>query len=203
MKLLFLPGASGNRQFWDPVKAELDHFGDATTLGWPGLGGVPEDPNVTHFDHLVDLVRRELREPAHLIAQSMGTVVALRTALAAPQFVASLVLVATAGGIDVQRLGATDWRDGAPAWHPKNAPRYFFDETSDFSREIQTITAQTLLLCGDEDPLSPVAVSERLLTLLPNARLSIVTGGDHDLAHVHAHDVAARISEHLERLARR
>jgi hypothetical protein len=32
MKLLFLPGASGNRQFWDPVKARLEQGFDRCPL---------------------------------------------------------------------------------------------------------------------------------------------------------------------------
>jgi pimeloyl-ACP methyl ester carboxylesterase len=171
-------------------------------VGWPGLGGTPADPHVTRFGQLVDLVVGELDAsghtvPTHLIAQSMGTVVALRAALAHPERVASLVLVATAGGIDVQRLGASDWREGAPSWHPRQAPRYFFDERSDFSEQIATLTLPVLLVSGDRDPLSPIAVSQRLLELMPQATLSVIAGGDHDLALTHAGEVSEQIRGHL------
>lgn len=58
--------------------------------------------------------------------------------------------------------------------------------------------APTLLLWGDADPISPVAVGERLLGVLPCARLQVLPGGAHDLALTHATAVAAHIDRHLQ-----
>ncbi len=54
-----------------------------------------------------------------------------------------------------------------------------------------------LLLWGDADPISPVAVGERLLSLLPRARLCIVPGAGHDLAQTHIDLVATEVRTHL------
>jgi pimeloyl-ACP methyl ester carboxylesterase len=54
-----------------------------------------------------------------------------------------------------------------------------------------------LLLWGDNDPLSPIAVGEHLASLLPHATLRVVVGGTHSLAVDHAEEVANHISEHL------
>jgi pimeloyl-ACP methyl ester carboxylesterase len=59
----------------------------------------------TIFDDLVRLVEAELTEPSTLVAQSMGGIVAVRVALRQPTQVRRLVLVATSGGVDVERLG--------------------------------------------------------------------------------------------------
>jgi pimeloyl-ACP methyl ester carboxylesterase len=61
-----------------------------------------------------------------------------------------------------------------------------------------SIAAPVLLLWGDADSISPIAVGRRLLELLPNARLHVVKGGGHDLAVTHADEVAAIIQEHLD-----
>jgi pimeloyl-ACP methyl ester carboxylesterase len=62
---------------------------------------------------------------------------------------------------------------------------------------IERIKAPTLLLWGDADPISPVAVGQHLLARLPTARLHVVRGGDHDIAQTHAAHVAGLIAEHL------
>jgi poly(3-hydroxyoctanoate) depolymerase len=54
-----------------------------------------------------------------------------------------------------------------------------------------------MLLWGDEDPISPLAVGERLLELLPNSELDVVNGGGHDLANVHARVLAPLVDEFL------
>lgn len=106
MRVIFLPGAAGDGGFWRPLIGLLD---------WPGLGAVPPSPDVNGFDDLVRLTLHALDEPADLVAQSMGGVVALRVALERPDLVRRLVLVATSGGIDVTGLGAADWRpDSSP-----------------------------------------------------------------------------------------
>lgn len=40
-KILFLPGASGNTQFWQPVCERLSITAQKFHVGWPGFGDVP------------------------------------------------------------------------------------------------------------------------------------------------------------------
>ena len=62
---------------------------------------------------------------------------------------------------------------------------------------VEKIAAPTLLIWGDADPVSPVAVGRHLEARLPNARLEVISGGNHDLATVHPDRVAALIARHL------
>ena len=62
---------------------------------------------------------------------------------------------------------------------------------------VEGIAALTLLIWGDSDPISPVAVGEELLSRIPNARLEIIAGGDHNLAVQHPGPVSDLIHEHL------
>jgi pimeloyl-ACP methyl ester carboxylesterase len=195
-KLIFLPGALGAAAFWNPVGELLPAKWEKVYLAWPGLGAQDSDPAVQGFDDLVRLVENELTEPSTLVAQSMGGVVAIRAALRHPGKVQRLVLVATSGGVDVARLDASDWRANYRAEHPA-AARWITDDVPDHTDELSAVTAPALLLWGDSDPISPVAVGEHLASLLPNATLHVLAGGTHSLALDLPDEVAARIRAYV------
>ena len=194
LKTLFLPGASGNASFWKPVArhAQLD----GVFFTWPGLGAEPPQPGIDGIDDLIALVSSEITEPVNIVAQSMGGLIALMLALSLPSLVKRLVLAATSGGVPVADLGGSDWRPDYFATFP-HAARWIAHPVNDLSSQIPEIEASTLLLWGDMDPISPVAVGERLSSLLPNARLCVFPGADHDLAQTHAQAVAVELRRHL------
>lgn len=195
-RLLFLPGASGNTAFWRPVEQRLACRAERLHLGWPGFGDTPPRPGVEGFGDLLALVLEPLDRPSALIAQSMGGVLALRAALARPRWVTHLVLCATSGGLPMAELGAADWKAEFQASHPQ-LPDWFATERTDLSGRLPDVSMPTLLLWGDADPFSPVAVGERLAVLLPHARLQVIPGGDHDLGLHHAGRLAPLIDVHL------
>jgi len=178
---MFLPGASGDVDFWKPVSARLNHRGDRRFFGWPGFGATPRDPGVTSLGDLVLGVTGEITGPVDLLAQSMGGVIALAAALRKPNLVRHLVLSVTSGGLDVAALGASDWRGTMRQQDPEQ-PDWFLEDRTDLTDRLGEIQAPVLLLWGDADPISPVAVGRRLETLLPRAELVVLPGGTHDLA---------------------
>ena len=194
-KRVFLPGVGGDPAFWRPLAARLP-AGEDVLLGWPGLGDQPADPAVRSFDDLTALAARALDRPGDVLAQSMGGIVALRLALEHPDKVRRIVLTATSGGLDVGALGAADWRPGYRAQHPQAAD-WVLAERPDHEAALPTIRHPVLLLWGDADPISPVAVGWRLATLLPNATLRIVPGGDHMFARERAAEIAGPIARFL------
>lgn len=196
-QLLFLPGALGDTSLWQAVDQRVTHPAQRAHLGWPGFGPTPSQPHVQGFDDLVQLTLARIDQPTALIAQSMGGVVALRAALAAPEgLVTHLVLSVTSGGMDLRGLGAQDWRPALREAHPE-LPDWFSGHQEDLSAQLTRLTLPTLLLWGDEDPISPVAVGQRLAGLLPHAALHVLKGGRHDLAHTHADQVAPLIEAHV------
>ncbi len=196
-RLLFLPGAGADPAFWRTLGERLPAAWDKHYFGWPGLGDQPPDPAVNGIDDLIALVEAELWPgPVDLLAQSMGGVVALGVALRNPRKVRRLVLTTTSGGVDVADLNPFDWRAGYRAEYP-NAAAWITEARIDLTARIPTIACPTLLLWGDADPISPVAVGERLATLLPAARLHVVAGGEHDLAAARAGELAPLVAAHL------
>lgn len=197
-KLLFLPGASGNTEFWRPAAGRLAHPAQQVHIGWPGFGSMPPDPSVTGMAGLVARVLPEIDQPAALVAQSMGGIVAVCAALERPERVTHLVLTVTSGGVDMPALGAQDWRPDFAAANP-NLPRWFLDDRTDLTARLAELRMPVLLLWGDADPISPVRVGQRLAELLPRAELHVIAGGGHDLGLTHAVEVARLIDRHLAR----
>ncbi len=200
-KLIFLPGAAGSPKFWQPVSDRLAHPATRKLLGWPGFDAVPTDPNIRGMEDLVAMVVKEMDQPCALIAQSMGGVIAVQAALQRSEPLTHLVLAVTSGGVNMSRFQAEDWRPSFNAANP-TAPPWFVDCHEDLSSRIPSILAPTLLLWGDADPISPVAVGEHLQKLLPDSSLHVLPSGKHDLVVRLAPDVARLIDEHLKKANR-
>jgi len=168
-------------------------------VSWPGFGDQPYDPAVQGFADLAARVIDAVCGPCDLVAQSIGGLIAIRIALERPDLVRRLVLCATSAGVDLARLGGADWRDEYRAEFP-DAARWVCDAAvPDHTSELALITAPTLLLWGDADPISPIAVGHHLASLLGDARLEIIPGGTHSFAHDAPATVAPLIAAHLDR----
>jgi poly(3-hydroxyoctanoate) depolymerase len=197
-RVLFLPGARGDRHFWRPVADLLPARYERVFLEWPGHGTVPPDPRVSGFEDLVRLVTARMDRPLDLIAQSMGGAVALRATLDRPEMIRHLVLTAMSGGIDLSRFDAEEWRASYRREYPRAAgSASLLEYRTDLSERIRTIQTPTLLMWGDSDPISPVAAGEYLESLLPRSKLIVVPGGSHSFAEEQPDVVAPYIASHL------
>lgn len=123
---------------------------------------------------------------AHLLGISMGGRIALALALAQPERVDRLVLVATG-----PRAAGARWL--IRAWMPladlpvlrgrQRQPRYAmqaqFDATTGFdcTGRLGQIRAPTLIVHGRSDHLAPVALAEQMHALIPGSRLVLIRGG--------------------------
>lgn len=195
-KLIFLPGASGNTQFWCPVAGRLSTAVQKIHVGWPGFGDTPYSPDVASLDDLVARVSAEIEGPSALVAQSMGGIVAVRVALEHPELITHLVLSVTSGGVDMADLGAQDWREAFAAENP-TLPRWFVDDRTDLTSRLGELRMPVLLLWGGADPISPPCVGQRLAQLIPQAQLHVFPDGGHDVGSTHSSAVAGLIDEHL------
>jgi pimeloyl-ACP methyl ester carboxylesterase len=201
LPIAFLPGGGGRSSFWRPVADRLWRRGAPVVFGYPGFGDVPADPSLRSLDDLYEALLATLPDRFHLVAQSMGNVLALRTLVEHPERVASYVGCAVSGGIDVAALGAAEWRSWLRSEQPA-APSWFYDDASDFTMRLGSIEAPVLVLGGDADTLSPPAVGEFLRDHIPAASLHVIHGGDHSMAYDEPDRVAAPIAAFLTSLKR-
>lgn len=199
--VVFLPGAGADPAFWSPVAEQLPAGWSATRLAWPGLGHNPPVPGIDSLDDLVRLTQAALPPgPVHLVAQSLGGAIALRVALREPSRVRSLVLATSAAGLDVEHLRTADWRVPYREEYPE-AAQWVYSARSNLEGELDRVLQPTLLLWGDADPISPVAVGQYLSERLPTSHLHVVRGGTHALALERADEVAPLLVAHIERSA--
>ena len=196
-RVVLIPGAGGRGDFWDPVIIELRRLGayDCRTIDWPGVGGNPPDPSVESYDDLTAMVRRTIEEgggPVALVAQSAGGAGAADLALTHPNLVSHLGLVATSVGIDVEALGATDWRPTA-AEPLAGRPEWVYERRPDRTEELGGLSQPTLLVWAEHDTISPGAVGRHLHRHIPGSTLVTYDSDDHWIARLEAADVARHL----------
>ncbi|RLZ11037.1 alpha/beta hydrolase [Acinetobacter sp. 2JN-4] len=198
-KIIFLPGASGDLSFWQPVRDLLPSTYAKEIIGYPGFGSVEANHDLTSFDELIDYVVGQIQQECIIVAQSMGGIFAVAAALTKPELVKGLVLVATSGGISLEPFDVQDWREGYRQ-HYLQYPDWFVTANINFEAELGLIKNDVLLLWGDQDPLSPPTVGEYLSQCFSHAELHVIKGGDHQFAHTHAQIVAEHINNYLNRI---
>lgn len=198
MNLIFLPGASGSIEFWQAVMQALPNHLQKSVLAYPSFGGYPDHAEVQSFEDLQAYVLKHIQQPSVVVAQSMGGIFAVQAALQKPDLIQALVLVATSGGIDLSQFDVADWR--ADYQLSFTVPDWFVAHRSDLSEQLKHIQCPVLLLWGDSDPISPVAVGQYLQQKIPNAELVVLENGQHDLASVHADRVSTLILDFIEKI---
>jgi pimeloyl-ACP methyl ester carboxylesterase len=195
-KVFFLPGTGASPDFWKPVGSRLPSEWTKLYFGWPGLSDQPPDPTINSYDDLVRLVEAKLDGPVDLVAQSMGGLIAVRIALAQPTLVRRLVLTAASAGVDMMAFGAADWRPDYRKRYPK-AAAWITGRRTAASLPLERILCPTLLIWGNADPISPLAVGQHLKARMPNAKLHIIASDDHRFAANRPDDIAPLIADHL------
>lgn len=188
-KKLWLPGAGGAGSFWDPLIGRMPASWSNQAFSWPGLGDQPAVAGVDSIEDLIERVLEGIDEPVDLIAQSMGGVVASRIAIEHPARVRRLVLIATSAGVNMAAHGAENWRRSYRERFPKASP-WITEARAAADVPLDRIACPTLLIWGDADPISPVAVGQELHRRIAGSRLEVVVGGDHDLASLRSAEVS-------------
>lgn len=199
MNLVFLPGASGNTQFWNPLIAQFPNHYTTQVIAYPGFHGMATDPDIHSFNDLSNYVIAQIQQPSILIAQSMGGIFAIAAVLQKTELVKGLILIATSGGINLDRFEVQDWRQFYRQEYVEY-PDWFVTTKVDYEQSLLDIEVSTLLIWGDQDPISPIEVGEYLNQLLQKSKLYIVEGGDHLLAEKYAEQVAIQINDYLKNL---
>ncbi len=180
----------------------LDLPGHGDTPG-PGMD------QIAGYAHWVTSVLRELGlGPVLLMGHSMGGAVVLEMALQSPEIAAGIVLAATGARLQVapsfleglkarfeqtvdeiiHYAYAPDAdpllvREGARLMKAAGAPVVYGDFLAcnrfDRRQDLARISSPCLILCGDQDQLTPPKLSERLHQGIPESRLRILPAAGH------------------------
>ena len=197
MNLIFLAGASGNTQFWNPLIEQLPNNYTKQVIAYPGFHGAAAHPDIHSFDDLSNYVVAQIQQPSILIAQSMGGIFAIAATLQKTDLIKGLVLIATSGGINLERFKVQDWRQLYRQEYLES-PDWFVTTKVDYEEFLSTIEIETLLIWGDQDPVSPIEVGQYLNQIFKKSKLYIIEGGDHGLAKQDADEVAIQINAYLK-----
>lgn len=192
-KIIFLPGASGSSNFWKPLIEFLPEKYEKQIIAYPGFGNMAGDSSLKSFSDLQEYVTRQINSESILIAQSMGGIFAIHKAFTDCSLIKGLVLIATSGGIDLTPFKRQDWRTEYQEQYPKY-PEWFMTTKVNYDEYLEKINIPTLLIWGDADLISPVAVGKYLHTKLKCSTLKIISKGKHNLAEEHAKEVSVYIS---------
>ena len=198
LPIAYLPGAGGRAASWEPIASVLAYRREPRLFDYPGLGEQADVPSIRDLADLTRWIAGQLPEQCDVVTLSMGSALGLRLALDYPERVRRLVLVTPCGGFDARRFGALDWRETFVEQRPE-APRWFVNDSHDFTTRLGEVSTPTLVVMGDEDPIAPPAIGEFLLDHLPSAKLEIVQNAGHDLEEEHPAFLASLIEAHLRR----
>jgi pimeloyl-ACP methyl ester carboxylesterase len=191
-RAIFIPGAAGVASFWTPLIDRLPDAWQTRAIDLPGLGPIAAVPGISGYDDLVEHVAQRIPQPTAVVAQSMGTYIALQLALRYPDCVTCPVLAAATGGVDAASHGAIEWRGEYASAHPYAQP-WATAQVADLTDRLHAIEVPVLLIWATQDAFSPLSVGRVLASRLPDARLITFPTDDHWVARQFADDAATAI----------
>lgn len=107
-------------------------------------------------------------------------------------------MIATSGGINLDLFLVQDWRQAYQQEYLQY-PDWFVTEKVDYEAQLAHIQQQVLLLWGDQDLISPVAVGQHLHHLFQKSQLHIIQGGEHDFAEQYVNEVTIYINDFINK----
>lgn len=234
--LLFLHGAGSNAHTWHH---QLKHFAaahSALALDFPGHGrsgsteGLPDlDAHVRCLAGFAEAVH--LR-PAMVVGRALGGAAAIAFALAHPQRVRALVLVATPAAFAIPQASLDTWRDVTMgrATQPfamnlfspkvdmavvrecfmeqvKTDPRVRYTDMLacngvDFSDRLGALRVPTLVITGRDDHFAPPDKAEDVQRRIAGARLAVIEDAGHMLTSEQPAAFNAAVEQFLAELPR-
>ncbi|HUP63940.1 MAG TPA: alpha/beta fold hydrolase, partial [Thermoanaerobaculia bacterium] len=201
--LILLHGLSGSFRWWDRNVTALAARHRVIAVDLIGFGRnrrfLSSDLPLS-FGELAGLltrwIERELREPVHLVAHSMGGGIALRVASSRPDLIRSLTLVSSAGiPVSLDPLPRLEALLRPPRGIFSFAPRLAADALragpssiafaaallfrEDARESMRAVRAPTLLMWGENDPFIPLRHAEEIHAEIPGSDLVVIARAGH------------------------
>ena len=186
--VVLLHGFSGTGRAWDGVAARLRREGYRPLApDLPGHGTAADAERPITFASCVQHVLQAAPERFVLCGYSLGGRVALHVALAAPRRVSRLVLVSTSAGIEdateraarreadralADELGTIPFEDFIERWRTQPL---FAGDPPEVDR-LGELGMPVTVVAGERD-VKFRDLGQRMVALLPGARLTVIAGG--------------------------
>ena len=233
--LVFVHGAGSNGNTWHRQLAAFADTHNPLAFDFPGhgrSGGTESLKNIeTYRDFLAAFMDALRLRPGVLIGRSMGGAIAMAYALAHPERVCGLVLVATASRFELPQAMLDTWKNvmlgraqqpfTTEAFSPKTDfavmremwmeqvktdPRVrYFDLAAcnqfDISARLGGIAVPTLIVAGRDDTVSPPQQSEALHQGIKGSTLVIVDDAGHTVPNEKPEEFNAALREFLATLS--
>ena len=220
--LLLLHGGTGCHHDWQ--YAGLDDFLKQFQIIRPDARGHGQSTNpartITHRQCALDMLALldHLQIPqCRAIGLSMGGNILLHMATLQPQRISAMVVVsATMRFPDqaraIMRQIPTPSNQPAHAWEAMrqrhtlgddqiaalwewtNSLQNSYDDMNFTAHDLSAITARTLVVFGDRDPLYPVEMGLEMYRAIPQSKLWVVPGGGHGPVFLEAAEMFAKTS---------
>lgn len=107
--LVLLHGWAVHSEIWHAVQTPLGEHFDLIPIDFPGYGNRATERGDLDLHEIVDDVLRFVPNQAHVLAWSLGTLVAMKAAIQSPDRIASLTLISPTPRF----LAGDDWPHGA------------------------------------------------------------------------------------------
>jgi pimeloyl-ACP methyl ester carboxylesterase len=207
-RLVFIHGAGGTHKVW---RYQTTAFPASVALDLPGHPRGIGYNTVSEYAEFVTkaIAGRELTSVV-LVGHSMGGAITIETALARPPFLAGIVLVGSGARLRVTSIMKDEViRDYAHAaeviaqwaYSPKSDAKlrkasvqellelpaevtygdFQACDRFDKMNEISRIDLPTLMVCGEDDALTPVRYSQYMKERIRNARMVVIPNAGHSV----------------------
>lgn len=201
---IFIHGSGGDHRVWSLQTARL---AGAVALDLPGHGGGEPVSDVTALARAVGGALEEVEGPRALIGHSLGGAVALELAITRPELVNGLVVIASGGRLTVPDATVARVPGDFPAERERLIAGFFADPTTPMARRarqaldaggartlvadyeacrsvalhgrLDAVGVPVLLVVGDDDPFTPLRMTEELARELPLSQMVVIPGARH------------------------
>jgi pimeloyl-ACP methyl ester carboxylesterase len=222
---IFIHGSGGDHRVWSLQTA---HLAGAVALDLPGRAGGDPATDIGTLADAVAQALEAIEPPRALIGHSLGGAVALELAIERPELVDGLVVISSSGRLAIpdatlaragedfaaerERLIAGSFAD--PAAPMARRARQALDAVGTRTLLADYATCRTvalggrlggvgvpvLLIVGDDDPFTPLRMSEDLARELPLSQMVVIPGARHMPMAEFDGTVTALVAAYLARL---
>jgi pimeloyl-ACP methyl ester carboxylesterase len=207
-RLVFIHGAGGTHRVW---RYQVSAFPGSVALDLPGHPkGTGYDTIPQYAEFVTETIAERALRSVVLVGHSMGGAITIQIALARPFFLTGIVLVGSGARLRVTSIikdeVTRDYAHAAEviaqrAYSPKSDAKlrkaaveellevpagvtygdFQACDRFDKMNEIDCIDLPTLIVCGEDDVLTPVKYSQYMKERIRNARIVVIPGAGHSV----------------------